>query len=163
MSEINWPEAYRPDATAVHVRNEMLIQAAPQRVWAWLIRARSWPDWYENARNVEIEGGATELSPGARFRWTTFGLDIESVVTEFVPFERIGWTGIGLGMDVYHGWLMQPRDEDATFVLTAENQNGLGARAQSVLAPGRMHKYHQIWLQGLKARAEESMPSQVVS
>lgn len=102
MSEINWPEAYRPDATAVHVRNEMLIQA-PQRVWAWLVRARSWPDWYENARDVEVEAGAIDLSPGARFRWTTFGLSIESVVGEFVPFERIGWTGIGVGMDVYHG------------------------------------------------------------
>ncbi len=161
MSEITWPEAYRPDATAVHVRNEILIDAEPRRVWAWLIRATSWPDWYENARDVEIEGGATELSDGARFRWTTFGLSIESVVQEFVPSERIGWTGIGIGMDVYHGWLIQPEDGGSR-VLTAENQNGLGARAQSVLAPDRMHKYHQIWLKGLKARAEESMPSQVV-
>lgn len=40
---------------------------------------------------------------------------------------------------------MEPRD-GGTHVLTGENQNGLGARAQSVLAPNRMHKYHQIWL-----------------
>ena len=80
---------------------------------------------------------------------------------EFVPFERIGWTGTGIGMDVYHGWLIQPQGE-GSHVVTAENQNGLGARAQDVLAPDRMHKYHQIWLKGLKARAEESMPSQVV-
>lgn len=154
---INWPEAYRPDVTSVHVRNELLIAAAPERVWAWLVRATLWPDWYENAKDVVIEDGAAALSPGARFHWKTFGLSIESVVGEFVPFERLGWTGVGLGMDVYHGWLITPRD-GGSHVLTEENQNGLAARAQSVLAPDRMHRHHQIWLESLAARAAHGMP-----
>lgn len=160
MSGINWPDPYRPDATAVHVRNELLIPATAERVWAWLVRATLWPSWYENAHDVAIEGGAVALSPGARFHWKTFGLAIDSVVCEFVPFERLGWTGIGLGMDVYHGWLLEPRDGGAgTWVLTEENQNGLAARAQSVLAPNRMHHHHQIWLESLSARAGQGLPT----
>ena len=157
MPGINWPEAYRPDNTSVHVRNELLIEAPAERVWAWLVRATLWPSWYENAKDVVIEGGAPDLSPGARFSWKTFGLSIDSVVEEFVPQERIGWTGIGLGMDVYHGWLIERRD-GGSYVLTEENQNGLAARTQSVLMPNRMHKHHQIWLESLRSKAQEGMP-----
>ncbi|MGI4745024.1 MAG: SRPBCC domain-containing protein [Janthinobacterium lividum] len=157
MPGIDWPEAYRPTATAVHVRNEILIAASPERIWAWLIRARLWPDWYENAKDVVIDGNAADLSPGARFHWKTFGLAIESVVGQFVPFQHLGWTGVGLGMDVYHGWLLEPVD-GGTHVLTEENQNGLAARAQSVLAPNRMQTYHQIWLESLKRNAERGAP-----
>ena len=160
MPEINWPEAYRPDATAVHVRNELLIQATPERIWAWLVRATLWPDWYENARDVAIEGGASDLSPGARFHWKTFGLAIASVVGEFVPHQRIGWTGVGTGMDVYHGWLIEPQG-GGCLVLTEENQNGLAARAQSVLAPNRMHTHHQIWLESLAVQAGRGTPPTV--
>ncbi|WP_419728305.1 SRPBCC domain-containing protein [Lichenicola sp.] len=155
--QINWPDAYRPSETAVHVRNELLIAAPAERIWAWLIRAPLWPTWYENSQDVAIEGGAFDLSPGARFSWKTFGLSIDSVVGEFVPNQRIGWTGIGTGMDVYHGWVIAPRD-GGCLVLTEENQNGLGARAQSVLAPNRMHKHHQIWLESLQAKASQGMP-----
>lgn len=157
MRGIHWPEDYRPAATAVHVRNEILIAASPERIWAWLIRASFWPDWYENAKDVVIDGHVADLSPGVRFYWKTFGLAIKSVVGKFEPFQHLGWTGIGVGMDVYHGWLLEPVD-GGTHVLTEENQNGLAARAQSVLAPNRMHTYHQIWLEGLKRKSEQGPP-----
>jgi hypothetical protein len=42
--------------------------------------------------------------------------------------------------------------------LTAENQSGLAARLQAALMPNRMHKYHQIWLERLAAKARHGLP-----
>lgn len=150
---IDWPECYRPENTAVHVRNEILIDAPPGLVWAWLIEATRWPEWYPNARDVRLPDGRTRLYPGAVFDWRTFGFPVHSTVREFVPEERIGWDGHGIGLDVYHAWLLVPRDR-GTWVLTEENQNGFGARLQSLFAPHRMSKWHQVWLERLRERAE---------
>ena len=49
---------------------------APLRRLAWLIRAKLWPEWYPNSRDVEIDGGASDLSLGASFRWRTFGAPV---------------------------------------------------------------------------------------
>ena len=157
MAEIHWPARYRPDATRVHVRNELALDAPAERVWAWLIRASSWPDWYPNASDVRIAGGGRDLAPGVQFTWRTFGTTVSSVVEEFVPPERIGWTGKGFALDVYHAWLIEPRGNGCT-VLTMENQNGLAARLQAALMPNRMHKHHQIWLERLAAKARSGLP-----
>jgi hypothetical protein len=110
MTAVHWPEKYQPLETAVHVSNELLMAAPAERIWAWLIRATLWLTWYEDAKDVVMKGGSYhDLFPRARFHWKTFGLSIESVVQEFIPRERIGWTGLGFGMDVYHGWVIEPR------------------------------------------------------
>lgn len=156
---IDWPDRYRPENTAAHVRNEILIAAAPDRVWAWLVEAARWPEWYPNAREVRLADGRTRLFPGAVFDWRTFGFPVHSTVREFIPEERIAWDGTGLGLDVYHAWLLVPRDR-GTWVLTEENQNGVGARLQSLFAPNRMSKWHQVWLERLRERAESgALPS----
>lgn len=153
---INWPDRYVPDRTAVQVSNEMAIDAPPSAVWAWLVRAKCWPKWYPNSRDVEIYCGATELSLGARFRWRTFGVPVRSTVREFVPNERIAWDAAGALLDAYHAWLIEPRP-DGCWVLTEENQNGLAARAQALLMPNRMHTGHDLWLARLKERAEAGL------
>ncbi len=67
-TEIRWPEHYHPRNTAVHVRNEIDIAAAPEIVWAWLIRAERWPSWYINSANVRFINAATpDLALGTRF------------------------------------------------------------------------------------------------
>lgn len=154
---INWPERYAPRHTAVHVHNELAMQAPPDRVWAWLVRAALWPRWYPNSKDVRIEGGGPDLAPGARFRWRTFGLAVASTVAEFVPNERIAWDGKGIGLDVYHGWLIEPRP-DGCRVLTEENQNGAAARLQSLLMPDRMRRGHDLWLARLHDRARSGPP-----
>jgi hypothetical protein len=157
MAEVNWPSRYRPEATAVHVRNELVMDARAEQVWAWLIRASRWPEWYPNAHAVRIAGAAHDLSTGASFDWRTFGAAVHSVVEEFFPPERIGWTGRGFGLDIYHGWVIEPR-AGGCWVLTEENQNGIAARVQALLLPRRMHRYHQLWLERLGAKAREGMP-----
>jgi uncharacterized protein YndB with AHSA1/START domain len=154
---INWPAHYAPDRVAVRVSNDISIKAAPEAVWAWLVRARDWPDWYPNSKQVKIDGGGAELGPGAHFAWRTFGMPIRSTVREFEPASRIAWDGSGPMLDVYHAWLIEPRPEGC-WVLTEENQNGLAASAMALVAPSRMHRGHQLWLERLKSCAEGGMP-----
>jgi uncharacterized protein YndB with AHSA1/START domain len=152
---INWPDRYAPDAVAARVSNEITIAAPAETVWSWLINARAWPEWYPNSSDVRIAGGAASLGPGVAFTWRTFGVRVACTVRECVPFERIAWDGTGVLIDIYHAWLITPRD-GGCHVLTEEHQNGLAARAQAAFMPNRMFEGHQLWLERLKAQAEDN-------
>ena len=84
---IVWPERFHPARAPVHVRNELDMAAHPEKVWAALIDAARWPEWYPNAANVRILSGDRELAPGARFRWTTFGATIVCMVWEVIALR----------------------------------------------------------------------------
>lgn len=71
---------------------------------------------------------------------------------EFIPQERLAWDAKALGVDAYHAWTLQP-GTDGCRVLTEETQHGLVATVSHRLMPGRMHKYHQIWLEALERQA----------
>jgi uncharacterized protein YndB with AHSA1/START domain len=155
---IAWPERYHPDRTPVHVANEIVVAASPARVWAWLVRAALWPTWYPNARNVRLapENQRT-LELGTKFRWHTFGVGIRSTVLEFEPTARIAWNAFGLGVDAYHAWLIE-NVADGTRILTEETQYGWAARANTLVFPDRMHRFHQVWLEELGRRASGGLP-----
>jgi Polyketide cyclase / dehydrase and lipid transport len=154
---ILWPDRYAPDRVAARVSNDIAIAAPSSAVWAWLIRAVAWPDWYPNSSAVRIESGRPTLSLGERFTWRTFGVSVRSTVREFIPGERIAWDGTGFFLDVYHAWLIEGRP-DGCWVLTEENQNGLAASVQAFLMSQRMHRGHELWLTRLKAQAEGKPP-----
>ena len=151
---IVWPDRYAPDRVAARVSNEIAIAAAPIAVWAFLIRATSWPEWYPNSSAVRLESGKRTLSLGEQFEWRTFGVRVKSVVREFVTEERIAWDGSGVLLDVYHAWLIEKRP-GGCWVLTEENQRGFAARVQQLFLPGRMSRGHELWLSRLKEQAEQ--------
>ena len=154
---IRWPDKYHPDNAAIHVMNELEMSAAPEAVWACLIRATEWPNWYPNAANVILlDGGGADLAPGCRFRWKTFGVTITCTVEEFDPYERLAWSSESVGMSVYHAWLITPQG-DGCHVRTEETQNGFLTRLAAFLFPGRMHAFHQIWLEELETVAGEQV------
>lgn len=158
LPEIRWPNHYEPSRCPVHVRNELDMAASPECVWAWLIRPMLWPDWYANSANVEIlEGPGPDLKEGTLFRWKTFGITIESTVLECVPDERIAWEAHAFGIDVYHAWVLQPSAKGC-LVVTEETQHGWLARLGTIFMPNRMHKYHQLWLEGLENKARAGFP-----
>jgi uncharacterized protein YndB with AHSA1/START domain len=154
---IRWPDRYDPARAPVHVRNEIDAPAPPEAVWAWLVRAHLWPSWYPNAKDVVVEGGASELGLSTSFTWRTFGVAIRSTVLEFVPNERIAWNAIGLGVDAHHAWEIT-RTPAGAHVLTEETQYGWAARLGSIVFPNRMSKFHQIWLEHLAAKARGGPP-----
>jgi uncharacterized protein YndB with AHSA1/START domain len=155
---INYPAAYSPARSKVFVSNQLTMAAPADVVWAWLVRASLWPAWYPNSSRVRIEGGTrSDLAPGSRFRWRTFGVTIDSVVTEFVPPERIAWSVEGRGVHGYHAWLIEPRASGCR-VLTEETQNGWLARLSHTAMPNRMYKGHAMWLERLQRQASSGPP-----
>lgn len=154
---INWPEKYSPGKGSLHVRNEIDIQANPETVWAWLIRAKDWPTWYSNSRDVVIEGGAPDLQAGSKFRWKTFGVSLNSKVEEFSPNQRLSWSARGLGIDAYHAFLIEGRP-NGCHVLTEETQYGWLARLGNTLRPKMTSNQHQLWLERLRAKAQGGLP-----
>ena len=154
---INWPERYATERVTARVSNEITIAAPPTVIWAQLIRASDWPDWYPNASRVQLRHGAAELSPGTSFTWRTFGVAVSATIREFIPNGRIAWDGTAFLLDVYHAWLIEVVPGGCR-VLTEEHQNGFAARAQARLMPNRMYHGHQLWLERLKARAEAAQP-----
>ena len=153
LQGIVWPARYAPGNAPVHVRNERTMRASPEAVWAALVRAARWPEWYPNSSHVTLlRGSPPDLAPDTKFRWKTFGFTIDSTVVEFVPTERIAWDARGLGVDAYHAWLIRPA-ADGCYVLTEETQHGWLARLGNLLFPRRMYRGHELWLDSLEKRA----------
>lgn len=156
---IHWPERYRPERCPVHVRNEIVVPAAAANVWAWLVRAPLWPTWYPNSRDVRLlNGDGRSLQLGTEFRWRTFGVAIRSTVIEFEAPQRIAWNAFGLGVDACHAWLVEPV-AGGTRILTEETQHGWAARLNTLFMPGRMHHFHQVWLENLGVQAATGLPA----
>jgi uncharacterized protein YndB with AHSA1/START domain len=161
-TEIRWPERYLPAHSAVFVSNEVIIPAAPEAIWRWLIRAELWPEWYTNASDIHfLSTSGPDLRDRSRFRWHTFGARITSKVLEFEPYSRIAWDAQGIGIDGYHAWRLTPLGDGSTEVLTQETQNGWRARIGKLLMPGRMQAMHQLWLESLKAKVASGPPPEV--
>ena len=151
MPEIRWPSKYAPAVMPVHIVNRLAFQAPPGAVWAKLIAAHSWPSFYKNSSNVEIEGGG-DLRAGASFRWRTFGINLRSTIEEFVPNERIAWLAVGPGITAYHAWIIIQTDAGCA-IHTEETQRGPVARLGKLLFPRGMYIEHQKWLEGLASVA----------
>lgn len=103
--------------------NELVVPGSSERVWAVLVRASRWPQWYVNARHVALADGAVDLQAGAIFRWVTFGTAITCEVVHFRPYVRLGWIWWCPGAWGYHGWQLEPAGP-GTRVVTEETQRG---------------------------------------
>lgn len=152
-----WPDHHRPNQCPVSSFNELSIAASADRVWAWLIHAKRWPEFYGNARGVEIDGGGDQLAAGATFRWTTFHLRVQTTVREFDPCRRLAWWGAGYGSAGYHTWTLEP-DGQRCRVVTEETQRGLLPSVGRLYIRGALHRQHQHWLEGLARMAGSGMP-----
>ena len=159
-SVVRWPERYLPGNSAVFVRNEILIPQSPEIVWAWLLRAQLWPEWYANSGDIHfLSHAGPDLRNRSRFRWRTFGARVTSKVLEFEPYARLAWDAHGIGVDGWHAWVLTRLDDGSTHVLTEETQHGWLARLGKWLMPHRMYEMHQLWLEGLSARAQSGPPA----
>ena len=167
MSYILWPEKYLPGTTDNYVSNEVIVKGlSAAEIWPFLSHASLWPTYYNNASEIGFDGGAgPELSLGARFRFTTFGLAVEAEVTECVPPAsgapaRIAWRAWVDGteeqaLDVLHAWLIEDLPGGRVRVLTQESQIGKPAVGMAQAKPNPMLNAHQDWLNGLVLAAAQ--------
>lgn len=154
-NKIIWPSQFDPAVAPVFVSNSIDINASPEKVWYWLTNAATWHQWYCNASPVQFISQQTNyLQATTTFKWKTFGASLQSQVKEFAPNQRLAWDAKGFGILAYHAWLIIPAANGCT-VLTEETQHGIVCRLGKFFMPNRMHKYHQLWLEGLKRKAEQ--------
>jgi uncharacterized protein YndB with AHSA1/START domain len=152
---IHWPDGFKPETADLFSHNEATIHASCKTVWAHIVDASRWPQWYANAKDVEIVGGGKTLASDSVFHWTTFGLPLESRVNEFVPYSRIGWYGYAPGTapnaahSFYHTWYLVP-EGDACRVVTDEVGRGPDAARLRETNESLMHRGHDLWLATLK-------------
>jgi uncharacterized protein YndB with AHSA1/START domain len=150
---IHWPPGLEPRNVDVFVHNEGWIDAPPGIVWANLIDAEQWPNWYSNSADVQIEGGQTKLAKGVSFTWKTFGFPIRSTVNVFDPTREIGWRVDNPAFTVHHAWVLIP-ERGGTRVITEEGQKGADAIKFRLEQPNAMYDGHDWWISALKARSE---------
>jgi hypothetical protein len=170
MSEIYWPEKYLPGTTDNFVSNEVIVKGlSAADVWPMLNNTSAWPTYYHNASKIGFyDGKGPELEAGARFRFTTFGLDVEAHVVEYeapAPYRpaRVAWRAWVDGnekeaIDVIHAWLLEDLPGGRVKVLTQESQIGKPAQAMAMAKPNPMLNAHQDWLEGLVRAAASAKP-----
>lgn len=156
IETIHFPEKYDPSKCPVYARNEITIQASEDKIWFWLTNATTWPKWYANSSNIQIlHQDDRHLAAQTKFKWRTFNTNIASEVQEFKPYQRLAWIAKGSGLLAYHAWLIVPTEEGCK-VITEETQQGWLPRLFGFFIKKGLLKQHQIWLEGLKRKAEEN-------
>ncbi|MEM6371119.1 MAG: SRPBCC domain-containing protein [Myxococcota bacterium] len=150
---IRWPAEYAPEKASFFVHNEIEIAASPETVWKVLIQAETWPDWYEGASKVQIQGEEEVLQNGSVFTWKTMGLNFTSTIKEFEPYERLAWESEKKSIRGWHAWLIVPSDAGCTLV-TDESQHGFMTFLEKTFQPNKLYRLHDVWLAEIKRKAE---------
>jgi hypothetical protein len=156
---MRWPTGMELEQATVYARNELVIPAAPDRIWRWLCRAERWPEWYSNCAWIRIrDDDGPDLAPGTQFVWKTFGVRVRSQVLIYDRFAELGWDATAFGLRVYHGWLFEVVDAGRTRVITEETQVGSLTRVGRWYLRRSLLKEHQNWLEGLSRMAQTGDP-----
>ncbi len=132
-------------------REEVLINAPLDKVWALETDIDRWPDWQPEVSVARLEG---PLAVGTVFAWKAKGLRIVSTIREYEPETRISWTGRALGMNAIHIWAFEPYD-GGTRVTVEESLSGWFPRMMKIFNPAFLEKSMRQSLQVLKSRAEQ--------
>ena len=89
---------------------EIAIAAPAAEVFAWLVHAERWPEWYSQCtqRRASSPGPRPALGIGSRFRWTVLGVPVVTDGRRVRRAARLAWSGTGLGAAAYHSWDIEP-------------------------------------------------------
>lgn len=133
-------------------RDDILIAATPEQIWAIHTDIDAWPSWRADVSSAKANG---PIAVGATFDWTAGGMDITSTLVEVVPARRLVWTGIGPGIVAIHIWMLTPVD-GGTRVMTAESFDGDAAIAHRAMLQPMLDGALRTWLAELKVAVEAS-------
>lgn len=154
---VRWPVDYEPHGAAIHVVNTCASDAAPEAVWAWLVRPERWNAYDDNVSRIRHLAGAWPvLDRGSRFSWVTFGVPVITEVTECELSSRLAWTGSGRGSRGHQAWLLTGLIGCGTAIRTEETQRGAASLIARPFLARAMRQRHQRWIDGLARIALES-------
>ncbi len=154
-----WPDAARPEVSPIYSRREIAVAAPVADVFAWLVHAEGWPEWYSQCGSVRIlDGPRPALGIGSRFRWTVLRVPVETIVEECDPPHRLAWSGSGLGAAAYHSWDLEPTTSGCR-VITEETQRGAIPSLLRVLLRPLLSFTQERWLADLADVATTRTPA----
>ncbi len=151
----SWPAGMTPAECPVFVRNEITVDAPPERVWELLVGAGDWPRWFPRATRVRFERGGPRLAVGDVVVWRMLGATIRVEVRRAEAPRLLDWEGGAGGVRAWHAWRLDPAPGGGTRVVTEETERGLVPSLLRWYLRGALHRAHQEWLEGL-ARAAPS-------
>lgn len=138
-----------PDALVI-TRDEITIQATPERVWEVFTDITAWPDWQPEIASARLD---EPFAVNATFHWSAAGMEIGSTIGELILGRRIGWSGLFKGIMAVHVWTFTPV-EGGTLVQTAESWDGASVRPQAKTLQTVLDRSLRVWLEALKNEAE---------
>lgn len=141
-------DIYR-DALVI-TRDEIRIQAPPERVWELFTNITAWPEWQPEITSARLD---EPLAVNTTFHWSAAGMDIASTVAELIPGQRIVWSGLFKGIMAVHVWTFTAV-EGGTLVQTAESWDGASVRPQAKTLQTVLDRSLRVWLEALKNEAE---------
>jgi hypothetical protein len=144
-----WPPGLTPAWWRIYTFHELTVSSPPEEVWTKLVRADRWPEWFDNCRDMRIEGGGDRLAEGTVFRWITFGVRVRCAVDRWEPGRLLAWTGTGLGSRGHHRWFLHPADGGGTHVISEEVMTGLGPVVGRLWLRRALLRSNGRWLGGL--------------
>lgn len=130
--------------------HEIVIDAAPEQVWAVLADMEHWNTWNSDIAFLNLRG---ELKAGTQFVWKEKGAQPISHLESVILNRQLGWTGKAMGLFAVHIFTLVPQN-GGTLVVQEESLEGL---LVSVLKPlmrriGNSGMTH--WNNALKQRVE---------
>jgi uncharacterized protein YndB with AHSA1/START domain len=136
----------------VVTRDEILINAPIETIWAIQTDVANWPLWQPDVSDARADG---PLEVGSVFRWQTEGLDITSTVEEVEAPHRIVWGGPAQGILAAHAWTFDAGD-DGVLVGTEESWEGEPVEAQVEVLQAALDASLRGWLENLRRRSESA-------
>jgi short-subunit dehydrogenase/uncharacterized protein YndB with AHSA1/START domain len=143
----------RPARPPIDVRNQIVIPAAPERVWDLLADVERWPSWYQACRWVRTD--ATD-GPNGRpaFRWKAHPIALRSTVTSAERPHSFAFIADGRGLHAEHSFTLRPTpDGSGTIVTSHEIQDGPLPKAGRGLLARLLRSTTDTWLADLSRAA----------
>lgn len=139
-------------AAPVRARGSIVINRAPDLVWAALADVTNWPEFRSDIHDVASVGPAV---PGGSFSWSTGGIAVQSRFAIVEPGRRVTWTTTVPGLlEAVHVYRFEAAGQGATLVSAEESINAPIAAPQ--LDDAQLGRQIASWLAGIKAFAERS-------
>lgn len=129
---------------------EIIINAAPEKVWNVLTNIKAWGSWNTKINDIILN---EELNAGAVFSWKINGSKIKSKIHTFKQNQVLGWTGKTFGATAIHNWYLEPT-ESGTKVMVEESLDGWILHLIKKKMNKQLADDMQYWLEQLKIESE---------
>jgi len=141
------------------VRDEIIIEAPADSVWAMYADVERWPTWTNSVRSVELVGTAT-LSPTSRARikqpWFP---TLVWVVTAMTPGTSWSWTARSPGATTSASHELESLADGRTRVIQTIEQRGPLGVLVGLLTRRLTRRYLAMEAAGLKQHVEAGVPA----